>query len=148
MLYSPSTGGFYSREIHGDATPIDAIEISDELYRATAGQNVVPDADGLPSVYVPEPPSVEQRIAGLQSAVQAHLDAPARALGYDDIKTAITYAEEPAVACFQQEARALRAWRSLVWAACYALLERWEAGEVAEPSAEDLIASLPALGLP
>lgn len=47
--------------------------------------------------------------------VQAALDETARAQGYADITTAISYAEEPAVARFQVEGRRLRRWRSLVW---------------------------------
>ena len=94
-----------------------------------------------PRVVAPLP--VEQRIAALRSGVQAHLDAAAQALGYDDIKTAVTYADEPAVPKFQAEGQALRAWRSLVWARCYEVLADWQAGKVGEPALEDLIATLP-----
>lgn len=53
-------------------------------------------------------------------AVQAHLDATSQAWGYDDIFTAVTYADEPEDPQFQAEGRALRKWRSKVWRACYA----------------------------
>ena len=33
MFYSKSTGGFYSRAIHGDNIPADAVEITDEEHR-------------------------------------------------------------------------------------------------------------------
>ncbi len=81
-------------------------------------------------------------------AIQAHLDDAARALGYDDIKSAVTYAEEPAVPKFQQEGQAFRAWRSLVWAHCYGVLEAVQAGERGIPSVEELLAELPQLSLP
>lgn len=32
MFYSKSTGGFYTREIHGDNIPTDAVEITDEYH--------------------------------------------------------------------------------------------------------------------
>ena len=73
---------------------------------------------------------------------------PNRHWDYDDIKAAVTYAEEPAVPLFQAEGRALRAWRSLVWAHCYQVLADALAGTRAIPTAAQLIAELPALDLP
>lgn len=91
----------------------------------------------------PPPLSVEQRIEALRVGVQEHLDAKARALGYDDIRTAVTYAEEPSVPKFQAEGQAMRAWRSLVWSKCYEVLAQWKAGEIAEPTQAELLALLP-----
>lgn len=79
------------------------------------------------------------------AAVQNHLDAAARQYGYDDIKSAVTYAEEPAVPKFQAEGKAFRAWRSLTWAACYAILADVLAGTRSVPTADELLAELPAL---
>lgn len=84
--------------------------------------------------------------------VQAHLDAVARSWGYGEktrpevsaILHAISYAEEPAVPKFQAEGRALRAWRSEVWAACYAMLDEVKAGQRAIPAPDEVIAALPA----
>ncbi|MET3177866.1 UNVERIFIED_ORG: hypothetical protein ABIC43_001005 [Variovorax guangxiensis] len=96
----------------------------------------------------PTPTTIEDRIASLRAYVQEYMDAMARSLGYDDIKTAVTYAEEPAVPKFQNEGRALRAWRSSVWAACYELLERVKSGATAEPSERTLTGLLPSLSIP
>lgn len=85
--------------------------------------------------------------AELTAAVQAHMDAAARAAGYDDIKSAVTYAEEPAVPKFQQEGQAFRAWRSLCWAACYEVMADVQTGSRSVPTADELIADLPALPL-
>ena len=82
----------------------------------------------------------------LTAAVQSHLDAAARAARYDDIKTACTYADEPSVAKFQAEGVAFRAWRSLVWAACYAIMDEVLAGTRSIPTMDELIAELPKLG--
>jgi hypothetical protein len=84
----------------------------------------------------------------LVEAVQAHMDAAARQLGYDDIKSAVTYADEPAVLQFQLEGRAFRAWRSLVWQYCYAQLDAVLAGTRTVPTPEQLIDELPPLVLP
>ena len=84
----------------------------------------------------------------LTASVQAHMDSQARALNYDDIKTAVTYANEPAVPKFQAEGLAFREWRSLCWAHCYAVLAEVTAGNRAIPTAPELIAELPPLVLP
>jgi hypothetical protein len=86
----------------------------------------------------------EQAQRQLTQAVQQHLDVTAQSLGYDDIRSASTYADEPAVAKFQNEGRALRAWRSLLWDVAYAKMQRVKSGLEPVPTAEVLIASLPA----
>lgn len=83
---------------------------------------------------------------GLITAAQSHMDSTAQSSGYDDIKTACTYADEPAVPKFQAEGQAFRAWRSLVWAYCYAQLDAVTAGERMVPTADVLIGELPKLG--
>jgi len=91
--------------------------------------------------------AAEAQIAAVVSAVQAHMDAAAKDAGYDDVKSAVTYADEPAVPRFQAEGRAFRAWRSLVWAKCYELLDAVQAGTRPPMTAEQVIAELPALNL-
>lgn len=81
-------------------------------------------------------------------AVQRHMDASAKAAGYDDIKSAVTYADEPAVLRFQAEGQAFRAWRSLCWAKCYEVQADVEAGNRQIPTEAQLIAELPELVLP
>jgi hypothetical protein len=97
----------------------------------------------------PERPKTPEQIQKeLTDAVQAHLDGRARERGYDDIKSAVTYADEPAVLQFQLEGRAFRAWRSLVWQYCYAQLDAVLAGTRTVPTPEQLIDELPPLVLP
>ncbi|KQP43904.1 hypothetical protein [Pseudorhodoferax sp. Leaf274] len=91
----------------------------------------------------PVPPTPEQVRQALVDAIQEYMDDMAQMLGYDDIKTAVTYADEPAVPRFQAEGQALRAWRSLVWAACYEHLALVQAGGAEIPSLEEAIAMLP-----
>lgn len=87
-------------------------------------------------------------IATLTAAVQVYMDDKAKAYGYDDIKSAVTYAEEPRVAKFQLEGQAFRAWRSAVWDYCYTQMDAVMAGTRAAPTAEQLIAELPAFVAP
>ena len=78
-----------------------------------------------------------------ETAVQSHLDNQAQLLRFDNIMTAVSYADEPSVPSFQQEGLALRAWRSLVWAYVYQALDDVLTGERAQPSIEQLISELP-----
>ncbi len=84
--------------------------------------------------------------ARLEAAVQRYMDERARSRGYDSVFTAATYAEEPAVAQFQLEGRAFRAWRSSVWGYCYAQLAAATATPPARavPTADELLAELEA----
>lgn len=150
MLYSASTRGFYSREIHGDSIPADAVEITQEKYAEllegqTAGLVIAAGPDGVPVLQEPPAPTPEQIIETMRAAIQAHMDAAAQGYGYDDIKAAVTYADEPAVPKFQSEGRAFRAWRSLVWAHAYGVLDAVQAGDREQPTADELLAELPEL---
>lgn len=68
MFYSKSTGGFYSREIHGDTIPADAVEITGAEHVAliegqSHGKRILADASGRPVLQEqspPQPPSREQ----------------------------------------------------------------------------------------
>lgn len=88
------------------------------------------------------PEKIEQILV---SAVQNLLDFEAQKYGYDDIKSVVTYAEEPEVEKFQLEGLAFRKWRSQVWAACYAIMGDVLAGKRAVPTVEELVKELPIL---
>lgn len=58
MLYSSSTGGFYDKEMHGEAIPHDAIEISGNEYERlfkgqTEGMAIVSNEHGYPTLSSP-----------------------------------------------------------------------------------------------
>lgn len=91
---------------------------------------------------------VSEKITGFTEAIQRELDAQARALGYDSIISAITYADEPQNTSFQNEGKAFRKWRSEVWTYGYNLLGQWQAGNIPEPTEAEVITGLPALVLP
>ena len=93
----------------------------------------------------PATPAAIQK--NLTMAVQNHMDSTAKARGYDNLVSVITYADEPIIPKFQAEGVAFRAWRSLVWDYCYQVLLDAEAGRRTVPTGEELIAELPELGL-
>lgn len=83
-----------------------------------------------------------------KEAIQLHLDNTAQSFGYDNIQSAVTYADEPASQKFQLEGLGFRAWRSLVWAYVYE-----QAAEVAEglreqPPLVEFLSELPELVIP
>lgn len=83
--------------------------------------------------------------ANFQIAVQTELDSKAKAMGYDSIATAVSYADEPSVAKFQQEGQRLRQWRSLVWEYCYTELDKVKAGTRPVPELDAFLTELPQL---
>jgi hypothetical protein len=103
------------------------------------------DNDGTIRFNGPPPPTVAEITKSFIDSIQAHMDEAAQGYGYDDIKTAVTYADEPVVVKFQEEGRAFRRWRSYVWEYGYAQLELVQNGEREMPTIEDMLAELPAI---
>lgn len=65
MFYSQSTSGFYNSDIHGDAIPVDAVQITDTEYAAllegqSSGQIISADLNGYPVLSAPAPITPEQ----------------------------------------------------------------------------------------
>jgi hypothetical protein len=68
MHYSPTTKGFYLTELHGDAIPSDAVEITAEAHVAlmtaqAQGAVIQPDANGNPVAVFPDPPTAAEVLA-------------------------------------------------------------------------------------
>lgn len=82
--------------------------------------------------------------ARLSAAVQAHLDATARARSYDSALSCVSYVDST-VAQYRTEATAMRDWRDAVWQRCYELLAEIQAGQRPIPSEQELIALLPTI---
>jgi hypothetical protein len=91
---------------------------------------------------VPVVPPVDLQ-ALLTSTVQSLMDAKAQAYHYDNLTTAVTYAEEPSVPKFQEEGQAFRAWRSQVWATAYSILGEVQAGHRSFPTVAEVPGLLP-----
>lgn len=78
--------------------------------------------------------------------IDSMLDVKANEYGYDSIKTAVTYADEPAVPKFQDEGKAFRSWRSLVYAKGYEIADEVKTTGVI-PTFDEVLAQLPAFPL-
>lgn len=78
MFYSKTTGGFYSRDIHGENIPADAVEITVELHVAliegqAGGQRIVPDENGFPMLSDQLAPTPEEIQAAKNAEARAYL---------------------------------------------------------------------------
>lgn len=78
MLYSKQTGGFYSREIHGDNIPADAVEITTEkhdslLQGQSSGKQITADENGYPILVDPPAPTPEQLQQQTNTQARAYL---------------------------------------------------------------------------
>lgn len=109
----------------------------------------VPQPVEQPVAEVPaDAPLPMQAPPSLSALVQQHMDFAARAMGYDDLNSGISYADEEAVPKFCAEGRALRAWRSLVWQKLFELQTQIDAGELQLEAPADILPMLPVLQLP
>jgi hypothetical protein len=110
----------------------------------TAAEKAARDADLAAQVAAAQ----ASVMAEFERAVQGELNGAAIAAKYDSIENAVSYAEEPAVPKFQNDGKAFRAWRSLVWAYAYEQLALVLAGEREQPTVDEFLLELPALELP
>jgi len=104
------------------------------------------DWDGSQWVPPPAPTPEEilhEQMRALEAAVQAHIDATARARGYRHGDSAALHALDPRPE-WAAEGAAFTAWRSAVWSFVYDWLARVQAGNAAPPEdAAALVAALP-----
>jgi len=89
--------------------------------------------------------SNEELIKPFSANLQKHLDDTANSYGYDNIYTAISYADEPAVLRFKDEGKAFRKWRSLFWEQANVVKQEITDGLREVPSIDNLIQELPKL---
>lgn len=149
MFYSKSTGGFYITEVHGDAIPADAVEITEVEHKAlldgqAAGRLISSDSTGTPVLADHPSPTLDQLISMYTNSVQSHLDSFANTWRYESILSAATYASST-IPQFQKEALALIEWRDVTWSECYSALDKIQSGAIPmPPSIESFISGLPA----
>jgi hypothetical protein len=97
MLYSASARGFYSRDIHDDSIPLDAVNLTDDQYNAllagqSTGKVIIPNSDGFPVLSDPVdlPPQIPVKVT-MRQARLALLNAGL----LDDVEAAINALPEP-----------------------------------------------------
>jgi len=93
--------------------------------------------------YIAPTITTEQKISTISSAVQVHIDTEARSKGYDNINSIAKYMGY--TNDFQTECETLGAWTASCWSTCHVILSNWEAGNITEPTADEVIAQLPTI---
>lgn len=91
--------------------------------------------------YAPKPPQ-ELVVKTYENAVQAHLDATAQTRGYDNTYTCLSYLNSTDE-IWHRESNAFNAWRDSVWRKAHEILNAFMAGEIEQPTVEEVIAQLP-----
>lgn len=99
-----------------------------------------------PSAYVPPTP-VPPTLDEYKNAVDAHVEETARSKGYNSAAHLSGYATST-VPTWASEAAAFISWRDQFWLTAIEILRQVTAGEIEQPTIEDLIASLPVINWP
>ena len=89
-------------------------------------------------------PTTEDILQGYEDAVQAHLDKTAQSRGYDNTYTCLSYLSSTDET-WHREANAFNSWRDSIWRKCHEILNAFMAGEIAQPTVEELIEQLPVI---
>lgn len=87
-------------------------------------------------------PTIEKQVKAYENAVQAHLDATARARGYDNTYTCLSYLNSTDEK-WNRESHAFNVWRDAVWRKAHEILNAFIAGAIEKPTVEEVIAQLP-----
>lgn len=141
-IVAGDTARYYSSAVRGYVEHLPAgagvtrIASETELWSVLAAQY----PDGLPET----PERVRARFA---AAIQAHLDAAARARGYDSILSCVSYAGGDD-ALYSAEGRAALAWRDAVWRHAFDALAAVQADQRPVPELTEFLAELPAIEWP
>jgi hypothetical protein len=91
--------------------------------------------------------NIETAKTNLQAAVQNRLDSFAQTRNYNGILSCCSYATSTNQK-FQQEAQYCVQARDAHWAACYVVLQEFEAGTRSIPTVEELLSLMPTLQWP
>lgn len=94
-----------------------------------------------------EDPTYADHVSSFETRMAKEIDLllnkQALLSGYDNIDSAIEYADEPSVPKYQREGQAFRRWRSLVWEAFSLVVTTCRNTECPIPTDEALLAGLP-----
>jgi hypothetical protein len=148
--YSPTTSGFYVREIHRGAIPADAVEITDAQHAALMagqgqGKRIVAGPSG-PVLADPPAPTPEQVMSFTITAIQNLLDITAQDHGYDNIRSVISY-NGSKVPKWKAEALRAQEWRDDCWLQAQTIQATFLSGGPL-PTVEQVVAQMPPANWP
>ena len=85
----------------------------------------------------------QETIADYKQAIQGHIDAVARAKGYDSGVSLAGY-KGSAVEAYAADADAFTTWRDPLWLTVFGILADVQSGAIPQPTIPELIVMLPA----
>lgn len=85
----------------------------------------------------------QETISDYKQAIQAHIDAVARAKDYDSGVSLAGY-KGSAVEAYAADAEAFTTWRDPLWLTVFGILAEVQSGAISQPTIPELIAMLPA----
>ena len=91
--------------------------------------------------FAPQKP-VELSIKEYELAVQRYLDETAQSKGYDNTYTCLSYLNSTDEK-WKTESTIFNSWRDSVWQKCHEILNAFIAGELTQPTIEEVIEALP-----
>lgn len=139
-----STNKKWGTEVFTLDTERKVVKVARKQVAMTAAEKAARDAELTAQVAAAQ----AAVMAEFEQAVQGKLNGAAIAAKYDSIENAVSYAEEPAVPKFQNDGKAFRTWRSLVWAYAYEQLALVLSGEREQPTVGEFLLELPVVELP
>ncbi|WP_418137231.1 hypothetical protein [Agrobacterium sp. El2ro-1b] len=138
--------GFYFADIHGDAIPKEAIEITDAQWLEFIGNPGLRKwVDG--QIITVEPSTTPPTITDYEYAIQNLVDGTARERQFRDGVTLASYigSTKPKWAA---EAQAFVAWRDNVWSYAYGELAKVQTGRRQQPTVEQFLAEIAPIAWP
>ena len=137
---------FYSREIHGDKIPSEAVEITDGQWLEfieNHGQRKWVNG----TVVTTEPSTTPPTITDYENAIQNLVDSTARERQFRDGVTLASYigSTKPKWAA---EAQAFVAGRDNVWSYAYGELAKVQAGQRQQPTVEKFLTEIATIAWP
>lgn len=110
----------YTKDIHGDNIPDDAVEVSETIFNASIQMQRPALINGELVELPPEAPTPEQLAQQAKSAIYALLDQTAQQYDYRNLAEVSQFLNS---GVWKAEAEALLAWQDAVWLKAYALLK-------------------------
>ena len=127
---------FYINQIFEEVYPPEAA-----IWCNTNNAHIEKIEGGYKIVENPKP-TQDEIIKGYEYAVQRHLDKTAQSKGYDNTYTCLSYLNSTDEK-WKTESTIFNSWRDSVWQKCHELLNAFIAGELEQPTIEEVIEALP-----
>lgn len=137
---------FYSIDLHGDNIPVEAVEITEDVWiEFVDNPGTRKWVDG--EIVTVEPSAAPPTITDYENAIQDMVDNTAREKQFRDGVTLASYtaSTKPDWAA---EAQAFVAWRDNVWFYAYGELEKVQAGQREQPTVEQFLAEIAPIAWP